>query len=1032
MLLFIAFTTTHVDAQDGPGGIQATNGSSDMILWLDANAIDSVFDKNNVSTWYDQSGYGNHFAQSTADGKPNWYEDEVNGYPAIRFDGGERLEATFTGGLGADLTIFAVAYFENANQGSNDNDYVFSVGSQTGNNTMANIARYRSDASNGDKFYSYDGSNSNFGPVLNGQQWYTFKQVHNSAATYHELSLDGASETVGSAMTNALSTNADARIADWADSPNQQYYLEGRIAEIILFDRVLTTVEDNVLHSYLGAKYEISMDNDQYTGDDNGNGDHDHDVIGIGTESDGSHTSSTAGGLLLSQSSNFGNGDYLVAGHDALVNDVNTSDVGGGYAARWERTWWFDLTDAGSVMAADISFDLSESGLGGSLGSTASNYKLVYRSTGAGNWTTVASASSISGDRVHFIGVSLSADGNYTLATLNSGTEPVGDTPGTLGCDGPGGIGSTDGTSDLELWLNPERLNGSEEDPVVTFYDFSGNGNHANEFASANIPSIKADVTNGMDGVRFDGNDYIQGDLGQSLSADATIVAVCTFLSDQGSNDNDYAISLGNPTTANRHLSIGRRKNDVASDANKYYSWDGSNARLGPVISTGSWNTFYQEQHSSSSFHQLYLNGVGQSVTDYSSSFAATATDYRIGMWLSGGDNGLNGDVGEVIIYDRLLNTAERNILHSYLGAKFGMSVTNDKYTGDDGANGDHDRDVAGVGTESDGSNTQATSAGMRLEQSSGFGNGDYVVFGHNVEINQSQDTDVGHGSETLDERWERTWWIDITDASTTVEVDITFDYSEAGILHVFPGGEASNYHLIFRSGSSGNWSSTAVGSNISGDQVTFSSVSLSSDGYYTLATLESNSSPLPVQLINFSVSLSRDSEDPVVNLGWTTASEVNNDFFTLERSADGKLFEEIGMVDGSGQSKAPLTYHWVDHLPKQGVSYYRLKQWDFDQQVHISPTRSVEVPFDLTGWSVHPNPASEQVMVTLESDSRCHGAIVISSLLGHVLAQQDAPLSDGDQSFIVPVSNLSPGCYLLYWQSDRGEVSYQTRLVVR
>ena len=140
------------------------------------------------------------------------------------------------------------------------------------------------------------------------------------------------------------------------------------------------------MHSYLGAKYAISAGEDRYTGDDPGNGNHDRQVIGIGTESDGSNTQAQAGGLSFSQNSNFENGDYLVAGHATATNAVNTSDVGGGYDARWERIWWWDVTDASNTMTIDLTFDLSEGGLGGTPGSTASDYKLVYRSGTSGSW----------------------------------------------------------------------------------------------------------------------------------------------------------------------------------------------------------------------------------------------------------------------------------------------------------------------------------------------------------------------------------------------------------------------------------------------------------------------------------------------------------------------------------------------------------------------------------------------------------------------------------------------------------------------
>ena len=70
---------------------------------------------------------------------------------------------------------------------------------------------------------------------------------------------------------------------------------------------------------------------------------------------------------------------------------------------------------------------------------------------------------------------------------------------------------------------------------------------------------------------------------------------------------------------------------------------------------------------------------------------------------------------------------------------------------------------------------------------------------------------------------------------------------------------------------------------------------------------------------------------DNAVELKWTTASEENNDYFTIERSANGLEFEELSRVDGAGNSFEILDYRLLDKRPISGVSYYRLKQTDYD-----------------------------------------------------------------------------------------------------
>lgn len=83
----------------------------------------------------------------------------------------------------------------------------------------------------------------------------------------------------------------------------------------------------------------------------------------------------------------------------------------------------------------------------------------------------------------------------------------------------------------------------------------------------------------------------------------------------------------------------------------------------------------------------------------------------------------------------------------------------------------------------------------------------------------------------------------------------------------------------------------------------------------------------LPIILASFDVS----SNSKSVTINWTTASEENNDYFTIERSADGRSFHELAIVSGAGTSYEILDYSYSDNNPFQGVSYYRLKQTDYD-----------------------------------------------------------------------------------------------------
>ncbi len=85
---------------------------------------------------------------------------------------------------------------------------------------------------------------------------------------------------------------------------------------------------------------------------------------------------------------------------------------------------------------------------------------------------------------------------------------------------------------------------------------------------------------------------------------------------------------------------------------------------------------------------------------------------------------------------------------------------------------------------------------------------------------------------------------------------------------------------------------------------------------------------PLPIELLHFGAQAM---EDRYVHCTWTTATEINNDFFTVERSRDAIHFEAVGDVPGAGNSTTTLHYAFDDMQPHRGLSYYRLRQTDFD-----------------------------------------------------------------------------------------------------
>ena len=129
---------------------------------------------------------------------------------------------------------------------------------------------------------------------------------------------------------------------------------------------------------------------------------------------------------------------------------------------------------------------------------------------------------------------------------------------------------------------------------------------------------------------------------------------------------------------------------------------------------------------------------------------------------------------------------------------------------------------------------------------------------------------------------------------------------------------------------------------------------------YNTSWTLTSLTSMLPIKLLYFDAQ----PEEAMVKLSWSTATEINNDYFTVEKSIDGDNFFPIGNVSGSGNSTTTLQYYLDDNKPTYGISYYRLKQTDFDGAFSYSGVVPVNYKKTTGQYSIFPNPASDNAFL--------------------------------------------------------------------
>lgn len=138
----------------------------------------------------------------------------------------------------------------------------------------------------------------------------------------------------------------------------------------------------------------------------------------------------------------------------------------------------------------------------------------------------------------------------------------------------------------------------------------------------------------------------------------------------------------------------------------------------------------------------------------------------------------------------------------------------------------------------------------------------------------------------------------------------------------------------------------------------------LTSFAKFGIAT--TGSTPLPIELLHFDANL----VGSKVLLDWQTASELNNDYFTVEKTKDNLEWKEVSIVKGAGNSTTQLSYNSTDYNPYEGVSYYRLKQTDFDGKYEYS--NIVAVNNDRNGNEVvlFPNPTNDKFYILTSKDA--------------------------------------------------------------
>ena len=920
----------------------------DLVLWLKADcgveeaASDPAETGDNVLNWLDQSGNGSHVTNDIGIAP---VFNTISGNEAVDFSGGSaylRGPSVLSGttartfivvgqptSISNGTTNCLAALAPNNTAGTGYGMFWEQPGGSGVNGLAIRVSGNKvMDHTVSTSSVTFVQTSSGAGANVTATEFYSNGQLITQLESQGAAALNTNNLGV---MVGGFSTGGDM-------IPESGFDFNGYVYEVIAYDREITCEERKQLDIYLADKYGVILDyfDETTTGSNGLITDIDGIIKKYSTYPD--VTSFTSGDLTVSNVSYLTDvGDAFYAANNGSQG-ITASDVPVGIDRRLNRVWYGDYTSCNANTGnVTLSFDLSALPCNGfDAPANAANYRLLTSGTSSFAGATAISGATIVGNAIQFtVDITQVADLFFTI-----GTNDVSSSPLWWPFDGPANI-----TSGLQLWLKADC--GVEEaagdpaeigDPVLFWRDQSGQGNDVqNDIGGA--PTFV--TSSGSEGVDFGGGaDYLRGPSVLSGTTGRTMIVVLNINSLAAGNGN-AAVSLAPNNGGGTGYGLtfetpgGTNGMSIRVSGNKVMNYSVPTGQ--PVIVS-----VQTDDNENVLDTEFFVDGESAiSVQSSSGNLLNTNTQgVTIGGWSTDGDFipetlwDYDGVVYEVIVFDRELSCDEREQIEDYLSNKYSNTLY--YYESENlGANG--------INTDPDSiytANTSNASSAMTMTDVSTITDCiDSVYFAHdngNGITFQVDDPNMSALVGTDVRRWTRVWYaIRISNETDPGNVTLTFDldlYAASTTATV----SGSDYILIDRT-SSTPWVLTPL---VSGPTINVGQNTVSFDvdvdeihkHQFTLATLDNATSPLPIELLSFNAVL----ENRIVKLTWKTASETNNDFFTLEKSKDGISWESFKTVDGAGSSSSILNYEDYDQNPYSGVSYYRLKQTDFNGAFYL------------------------------------------------------------------------------------------------
>jgi len=255
-------------------------------------------------------------------------------------------------------------------------------------------------------------------------------------------------------------------------------------------------------------------------------------------------------------------------------------------------------------------------------------------------------------------------------------------------------------------------------------------------------------------------------------------------------------------------------------------------------------------------------------------------------------------------------------------------------------------------------------------------------------------------------------WTLTRETGNTKRKVTLYWDGNSGGVTSL-PDLRVAN----FNAASWDDKGNTATTGAIGAGTVTSDSVSGVWNAFTLGSVIPYPGNPLPVELLSFH----GEKRGKSVLLQWTTASEKNNDYFTLRKSSNNFNFAELTKVQGAGTTNSISNYSFTDHYPLQGLNYYKLLQTDFDGTTTDEGTVAVRFDNSKTDATIIPDGPGQQINIQFTEATDENLKVDLIDVTGKLILEKD--LSAGEAGYTIKTNNIATGIYLIRISSSNGMI---------